>query len=72
VRSPLAVAKIDNFYHVFGRGRELVFKACYLDFVVGVFLDLQLLFAVKQVTDFATINLEEAHVKLGPSGCKLE
>jgi len=72
MRSPLAVTEVNNFYHMFGRSCELVFKPCDLDFAVGILLDLQLLFAVKKVADFATVNLEEAHKELRSCGREFE
>ena len=64
VGGAFAVAEVDYLYHVLSTGCVFILEACNLNLVVRIFLDLEFLFTIQKVTDFATVNLKETHEKL--------
>lgn len=58
------VTEFDNLKHFIFVLGNFFFKAAYLNLWVCILLNEKLLFAVKQITDLASVNLEKGHVKL--------
>ena len=72
VSGSLAVTEINDIIHFLRASCWSFGEARYLNFRLAVFLYLQLLFAVKQIADFPTVNFEEAHEEFATLRCNLE
>lgn len=57
------MTEIDYIKHLLPRSCFLFFEALHLDALELVLKNLKLLLSVKQVHDFAAIDLEEAHME---------
>ena len=72
VSSSLTVTEINDIVHFLRASSWSFGEARYLNFRLTIFLYLQLLFSVKQIHDFPTVNFEETHEEFTTLWCDFE